>query len=62
VLDANRSSDAVAAAVAERVAELMPFHGPGAAGAATATGLAELTGAEDGLAVPSPDPVAEHRR
>jgi dTMP kinase len=57
VLDANHSPDWVAAAVAERVAELLPEPPPrpGTAGPAESitTELAELTDATNGLAVPS---------
>jgi dTMP kinase len=60
VLDATRPPDAVAAAVAERVAELMPLAAPGASSdVATATDLAQLTGAEDGLATPTPNGAVE---
>jgi dTMP kinase len=54
VLDANRSPDAIAAAVAERVAELTPLTPPaGLPVRAGATDLAELTGTDDGLATPT---------
>jgi dTMP kinase len=57
VLDANHSPDWVAAAVAERVAELLPEPPPRPVTAGPAesitTELAELTDATNGLAVPS---------
>jgi dTMP kinase len=54
VLDANRSPDAIAAAVAERVAELTPLTPPASLPVRTgATDLAELTGTDDGLATPT---------
>jgi dTMP kinase len=63
VLDANRSPDAIAAAVANRVAELLQLGrqepagkdqpGPAGENRPSATDLAELTNAEDGLATPS---------
>jgi dTMP kinase len=71
VLDANHSPEWVAAAVAERVAELLPEHtlpppgphlapeGPRAdrvSAEPIATELAELTDSTDGLAAPSVDP------
>jgi dTMP kinase len=63
VLDANHSPDWVAAAVAERVTELLPAQPPRPVAADPAesitTELAELTGAVDGLAAPSVDPTVE---
>jgi dTMP kinase len=63
VLDANHSPDWVAAAVAERVTELLPEQPPRPVAADPAksitTGLAELTDAVDGLAAPSVDPTVE---
>jgi dTMP kinase len=52
VLDANRSPEAIAAAVAERVAELTPLTGPPTEPPVRAdnTDLTVLTGTDDGLA------------
>jgi dTMP kinase len=56
VLDANRSPEWIAAAVAERVVELLP---PTPEPVTTELAeLAELTGAGDGLAAPANDPAA----
>jgi len=60
VLDANRSPDLIAAAVAKRVAELLPAPAAAAPGP-TATELAELTNAQDGLAAPSGAPTTVDR-
>jgi len=63
VLDANHSPDWVAAAVAERVTELLPEQPPRPVAADPAesitTELAELTDAVDGLAAPSVDPTVD---
>jgi dTMP kinase len=73
VLDANRSPEVIAAAVAERVGELLPAREPAAAPSAPAPGtraadgeafsteLAELADATDGLAAPAGDPTRTSR-
>ncbi|MGC9670305.1 dTMP kinase [Planosporangium sp. 12N6] len=74
VLDAGRSPDVIAEAVAERVAELLPPAEPAAtsgegapaedAGSGrepVATELAELVDARDGLAAPTTDPTESAR-